>query len=365
MRNVFFIAVIALLFAAMTLGIFTKRLKKAARAALILAPVVLVAAAFLWWASPAWKYPATTGPYEVSSVCDAYTDESRAEPYQNDGSRRRLNLTFWYPEGYTGGENTCPLVIFSHGSFGVRESNVILYRELASHGYVVCAIDHTYQCLRTTDADGNEIKMDSGYMRQILRASDKSEESRKELCALFDEWMSIRMGDIGFVLDTLLARAGSEGVCRLIDPTRIGVMGHSLGGAAALGMGRVRGDIRAVIALEAPFMYDVEGVTGNGFLFNNAPYPVPVMNVYSDSSWNILASSPQYAQNYAFLNDQSDTTEDVHFQGAGHMTLTDLAQSMPPLCLAFGQNIFFDVDTYTKTANEQYMRFFDRYLKDA
>lgn len=43
----------------------------------------------------------------------------------------------------------------------------------------------------------------------------------------------------------------------------------------------------------------------------------------------------------------------------------DLAYSMQPLCLAFGQNIFFDMDAYTKTANERYLRFFDRYLEEA
>ncbi len=369
MRNVFFIAVVVLLLAVMVRGIFGKKYKWPSRAIHIISPIALIIAASIWWAFPAWDYPRTTGPYEAASVCCTYTDESRVEPYESDGSYRWLNLDIWYPSNYSGGENTCPIVVFSHGSFGIRESNVSLYRELASHGYIVCAIDHTYQCLSTTDADGKEIKMDKTYRQQILGSSDSSEESRAQLTSLFAEWMNIRMGDIGFVLDTLIARAAAgdindHGVYRLADPSRIGVMGHSLGGAAALGMGRARADVRAVISLEAPFMYDVEGIRAGGFTFNSAPYPVPMLNVYTDSSWHILADRPQYAQNYAMLNDQSDMTEDVYIKGAGHMTLTDLAQSSPPLCLAIGQDLFFDVDEFARTTNQMYLDFFDRCLKE-
>ncbi len=49
-------------------------------------------------------------------------------------------------------------------------------------------------------------------------------------------------------------------------PARIGVMGHSLGGSAALCIGRQRPDVQAVLALESPFMCDIEGVRmGNLF----------------------------------------------------------------------------------------------------
>ena len=37
-----------------------------------------------------------------------------------------------------------PLVIFSHGLGGNRTQNTIIIEELASHGYVVIAIEHAY-----------------------------------------------------------------------------------------------------------------------------------------------------------------------------------------------------------------------------
>jgi hypothetical protein len=44
-------------------------------------------------------------------------------------------------------------------------------------------------------------------------------------------------------------------------------MGHSLGGSAVLGIGRQRADIHIVIALEAPFLYDIVGVDEGKFIF--------------------------------------------------------------------------------------------------
>jgi predicted dienelactone hydrolase len=48
---------------------------------------------------------------------------------------------------------------------------------------------------------------------------------------LQQDWMRLRIADIDFVLDTILARAreaGSGALYQLIDPERIGLMGHSL-----------------------------------------------------------------------------------------------------------------------------------------
>ena len=81
----------------------------------------------------------------------------------------------------------------------------------------------------------------------------------------FQKWMGIRTADINFVIDTILSESGNNSaaqVYQLIDGSKIGVMGHSLGGSAALGIGRMRNDVKAVIALESPFLADIVGVTG-------------------------------------------------------------------------------------------------------
>ncbi|HRE28669.1 MAG TPA: hypothetical protein PK954_18640, partial [Anaerolineales bacterium] len=75
-----------------------------------------------------------------------------------------------------------------------------------------------------------------------------------------------RTGDIGAVIDWVKGGApGGAGVSGRVDPDRLAVIGHSLGGAAVLAMPRLRDDVDAVIALEAPALGDIVGAEGGAF----------------------------------------------------------------------------------------------------
>lgn len=104
----------------------------------------------------------TTGEYQVKREDCFYTDASRLETYTDDSSFRELPVSFWYPANYQE-PRSCPLVVFSHGSFGVRESNETLYRELASHGYVVCSIDHTYHSFSAKLSNGKTVRVGGSF----------------------------------------------------------------------------------------------------------------------------------------------------------------------------------------------------------
>ena len=186
-----------------------------------------------------------------------------------------------------------PLIVFSHGGISTKSSNESLYHELASNGYVVCSIDHTYHCLFTTDKEGHTTFIDKGYMQELFSEDAKSD--RQQSYEYYQKWMKIRIGDINFVIDVILSEAeGHEAdtVYQLVDTAKIGVMGHSAGGSAALGIGRMRDDVGAVVALESPFMCDIEGVENGEFVFVDEVYPVPVLNVYSDSCLLYTSSVP-------------------------------------------------------------------------
>jgi len=99
---------------------------------------------------------------------------------------------------------TFPLVVVSHGYPGSRTFMTWLTENLASKGYVVAAIDHT----------------DSVFGQQ--RA--------------FVSTLLNRAADQIFAIDTLTARSQDPGdfLHNVIDPSRVAVVGYSMGGYGAL-----------------------------------------------------------------------------------------------------------------------------------
>ena len=324
--------------------------------------VLMFAAALPAIIFPQYNMVETSGEYQVATATYAYTDMNRIETFTDTGACRKLNVKMWYPENT---ETQCPLIVFSHGGISSKSSNESLYHELASNGYVVCSIDHTYHCLSTTDEDGHTTWIDNDYMHELFVEDAKSD--RQQSYEYYQKWMKIRTGDISFVIDHILQEAENDEAdtaYRLINTARIGVMGHSAGGSAALGIGRMRDDVSAVIALESPFMCDIRGVEDGEFVFVDEIYPVPVLNVYSDSSWSHLAEWPQYAENHALLSDTDATAFNVHISGVGHFSLTDLALASPLLTRIFnGQKSTTDPRYCLRMINKVCLEFFDCYLK--
>ena len=318
--------------------------------------------------TPAFIFPQytplqPTGNYEVETSVNTYTDFNRVETYTDINENREITVQYWYPKGAAG---KFPLIVFSHGSFGIRTSNLSLYKELASHGYIVCSIDHSYQSLFSTNIDGHTTLVNNGYMREI--ASEDAHKDKRQSYEYYQQWMGIRAGDINFVIDTLRSgtnSAISETVLKLVDPSKIGLIGHSLGGSAVLHVGRMRNDVGAVLALESPFMGDILGVDNGEFVWNKEIYPIPVLNIYSDSSWSHLAQWPQYAENSRLLSDKEPFTHNVYLQGAGHLSLTDLALTSPFFTIILnGQKTDKDPKYYLNTINQLSLKFFDHYLKN-
>lgn len=295
--------------------------------ALALALVVAAAPAVLF---PQGTEPLpTTGPFSVSHDLVTLTDTARLETYGPGAGPRRVTVGLWYPAGDPdAGDGRGPLVVFSHGSLGVLTSNESLYRELASHGYVVAAIGHTYQAFVVTDTGGARHWVDAGYLRD-LRGEDASADPDASL-ALYREWLAVRVGDIALVIDSLIGPAEVRG-----DLARVAVIGHSLGGSAALAAGRSLAGVDAVVALEAPLLGDITGVHGGAFVFESEPFPVPVLNVYTDDIWWRLQdapeSLPQYGGNLRLLASEDERVVNVHVAGSRHLGLTDLALTSPLL----------------------------------
>lgn len=280
---------------------------------------------------PQYEPVEETGTFQVATALFTYEDEARKDIYGHEDENRKVNVEFWYPRD---GKGTYPLVIFSHGLYGVKLSNETLFRELASHGYVVCSIDHPYHAFFTKGDDG--IKMISNvYLSQYKEANES--ESLELIQKYFKEWMDIRTKDMDFVIETILRKAAAgekEPVYEKVDGNTMIAAGHSMGGAAALALGRQRKDIRAVISLEAPYSGDIAGIRGKRFLWNEEAYPVPVLHIYSDSvrgDEEAFLHSITYEQNVRMEKDSDSVVESVYIKGTRHLGLTDLSLFSPLL----------------------------------
>lgn len=123
---------------------------------------------------------------------------------------------------------TYPLIIFSHPSGGHRRAATFLCTHLSSHGYAVAALDHS------------EVV--------AVELARKGVETDEQKSARVEAWIANRVPDIRFLLDHLLSGAAWDSEANL-DPTRIGIVGHSFGGWTALAATAVEPRIRAVVAL--------------------------------------------------------------------------------------------------------------------
>lgn len=111
-----------------------------------------------------------------------------------------------------------PLLVLSPGFKKPRATLSTLAEDLASHGYVVAVVDHTYENVATTFPDG----------RVTTCAA----------CGEYNEpfWWKLERGraaDVTFVLDELTTPHAKWRGASLINPARIAMAGHSVGGSSA------------------------------------------------------------------------------------------------------------------------------------
>ncbi|WP_026574114.1 alpha/beta hydrolase family protein [Bacillus sp. UNC438CL73TsuS30] len=311
---------------------------------------------------PQHKSPKVTGEYEVGTATYTYIDKNRVEKISEKRTNRFVNVEFWYPKNAKG---TYPLLVFSHGAYGIKASNTSTYTELASHGYVVVSIDHPYHSFYTRSKDGTNVLINTDYNREIDNMN-KGVYSNEELYGLIQKWMKLRTDDMNFVIDTILekAKSGSNPIYQQINTEKIGVFGHSMGGAASVWLGRERDDIGAVVNIDAPFFSElVYKKDKDDFVESSKSFTTPLFNIYSDDVWGQLESNSLYVANKAD-NEQFKQAYTAHFKGAKHLSLTDLPLFSPILAnILQGGKADIDQSYCIETENKLILKFFDYELK--
>jgi predicted dienelactone hydrolase len=320
---------------------------------------------------PQHRLPRVTGQYEVATANYTYTDTNRPESFSNSGANRKLNVEFWYPKVGTG---KYPLVVFSHGAFGVKASNTSTFMELASHGYVVCSIDHLYHALYSVGSDRKIVMVNQAFYQEVVDINNGKYDEGAAF-QIEKKWLKLRTEDIHFVLNTILAQtqtAGAEPVYRMVDPAKIGLMGHSLGGESSAQVARERGDIGAVVNLDADLGGEYLDYANGKYTLNSQPYPTPILTILADDMVRLMADIPD-AENVIALKHVEATAPlayEVHLTGTDHQSLTDLPITSPFMVSMITSSVKKagggeSADKYAviERMNDLVLNFFNVYLK--
>jgi dienelactone hydrolase len=341
-------------------------IRRAIRTVVLIFLVIIPAFIF-----PQYRLPKVTGGYKVATINHTYTDKSRLDTYSKTGGNRTVNVEFWYPKD-AGGKY--PLVVFDHGSDAMKISNTSTFINLASNGYVVCSIDHPHQSLFTIDDKRHLTIVDQATLMEIVDANAGKYDEATEV-KLEQKWMLGRTVDINFVLDTILTLAkesGTDDVYQLIDTGEIGLMGHSLGGAASAQVARERNDISAVVNLDADLLGEYVDYAGGKRVLNATVYPVPILTIFADDMVRLIDAIPDANTVVAVkhVGATAPNAYEVHIKGTDHQSLTDLPLVSPFLVYIITSTVkkagggeLADKNYVIDQMNDLVLGFFNYYLK--
>ncbi len=246
-----------------------------------------------------------------------------------------LHVTVWRPTE-TGAH---PLVIFSHGFHGSSRQSTFLMKALADHGYLVIAPNHK-DAFRFGKPNAALVAPTQSFA-QAARWTDATYKDRAD--------------DIRGLVKKLKSDPNWN---KEIDWTKVGLIGHSLGGYTVLGLGGAYGnwylpEAKAIIALApycAPFIV--------GKVLNKISIPV----MYQGGTMDFGITRMLRLRGGAFDQTPAPAVF-LNFSRANHFAWTDLNATFQPeivdYCVAFlDKYLKGDSGKYplTKTAHVQEIR---------
>ena len=222
------------------------------------------------------QLPTPTGSYRVGRTTCVWADDSRLNPYAPvSGTKQELAVWIWYPaaptpstktsdylppywsralvqhEGYvlskllsrdltraethswsdadvSPQQGMYPVVILRAGGGALSSDYTSLAEDLASHGYVVVSFDAPYRTVITAFPDGRVATRTTGGDFENMPYSAAEH--------LATQVMNVWVADVKFVLDRLQQLNADDPTGRFrgkLDMQKVGIVGHSLGGATA------------------------------------------------------------------------------------------------------------------------------------
>lgn len=266
---------------------------------------------------------------------------------------------------------TFPVILFNHGLQMFTSQSTLLMEHLASHGYIVVSIAHPYESLRVnlqhagtvipefissmekfneamewikkSSAPVNAAKdsmktMDTRVERAqiMLKAIEKSEMNN-----VVSEWEK----DNRFILDELISSKHNNFIFRkIMDTSRIGIMGMSIGGAVATEFAKSDERIKA-------------GINVDGLQYgkrNRESLEIPFMMIYSEDGKGL---------NEFLMMDSNNDFYEFTFTNARHPDFTDMTLIWP-FMRVYGQLGNIPGERMVELTNKVILNFWDCYLKN-
>jgi hypothetical protein len=270
------------------------------------------------------------------------------------------------------GSDPYPVLVFSHAFAGNILQNTLLMEEMASHGYIIFSVGHAYETPFLYRADGSVILFDpqnAAYKARLAEIDDPaSNDIKSEVLTTLNLDLQARLyrqlmlrnsslvasvrtwaQDNQFMMDQMGEMNQNGGIfAGQMDLERIGILGHSLGGAAAGQTCFVDARCKAGVNIDG-FQY---GDLLDGSLMQ------PFMFMYS-------ASTPVLNKNIndVFYDGAQNDAYSLVINGATHEDFSDIPLyfRMQILNVPAGNR---DPLRFLRIENAYILAFFDRYLYD-
>ncbi len=351
--------------------------------------IIVLSSAFLSLTIPITELPEPTGQYKIGTKQHCLEDQRRNEIFDETKPRRSLPIQIWYPANSnktelhlapymmpsydfnnlrkaplpsflasylhlikthaqqdaplaTGTPSSAmpsryqwPVIVFSHGLMGGRIQNTIQAEELASHGFIVVALDHPYDAAFSVFPDRHVI------CSQLLAGRPPS------VPEIRTNGFATRVKDVQFVideLDKLNKNDPSSFWTGNIDLTRIGCMGHSFGGATTVEVTAIDKRVKAGLCMDGGVM-NLQGCTK------------PIMILQADRG----ERDPLGVEK--FLCRQEGEFYNLKIPGAQHANFTDLP-ILTSLHWVIGLSGSIHPDRCEEIINAYTLNFFEKCLKN-
>lgn len=357
------------------------------------------------------RLPAPGGPYAVGSVELRLVDAARRDPWTHRGARD-LMASVRYParpgaarrrgvpqlppgtaavfartnslEGVPGdrvdwaatrtharrdappAHGRFPVVLYSPGAGDPRGLGSTLCDDLASRGYVVVCVDHTYDAV-AVEFPGGRVETTVLPAELAKAVPDPAHPDPAKIAPLLAKTIAVRVADVRFVADRL--PDALPGALRdLPDPDRLGVFGHSAGGFTALEAMAEDGRFAAGANFDGVLAY-VQEDGDHGYLSRVASDGLDRPFLLAGKDGNSRRTVPSWD---ALWRAGRGPRHGLTLRGAQHATFTDAEPMVPQIARAL--HLPDAVVTaltgtvsprHAVTASRAYLAaFFDRHLLD-